>query len=243
MRPFLYPGLILPLLLFPALVEAQPSTLHVNGQGMVWVEPDRSRILLAVETEAPSAREASQDNARRMTAVMEAIRSTDVSGIEIETTGYQVTPVYTHGQAGMPSTVGSYRVRNQIVIRIPGVEQVGRVTDAGLDAGANRVASISFEVADPTPHRREALRLAVAEARAEAEVMAQALGMRLGPLQRVEGGADPVAPTPRAVSGVMLRTQEAMVETPVEASTLSFSARTSLIFAVYPLEADGGRED
>jgi uncharacterized protein len=236
------------LVLIPALfiaassLEAQPTTLHVNGQGMVLAEPDRSRITLAVETEAPSAVAASQENAERMTAVMGAIRALGLSGIEMETSGYQVTPVYAPAQPGTAATVAAYRVRNQIVIRSVGVEGVGRITDAGLAAGANRVQGISFEVSDPTPHRREALRLAVSEARAEAEVMARALGMRLGPLQRVEGGADPVFAPPRIQVSEMMR-MGAVADTPIEAGGLSFAARASLIFTAYPLDADGGEED
>jgi len=235
---------VLPILLMappPPALQAQPTTLHVSGQGMVWAEPDRTRIALAVETEASSALEASQENARRMTAVMDAIRALRLTGVEIETTGYQVTPIYAPSQPGSPATVAAHRVRNQIVVRLAGVDHVGRITDAGLNAGANRVQGISFEVADPTPHRREALRLAVSEARAEAEVMARALGMRLGPLQRVEGGADPVF-APRMQSNDMMRMAAGM-ETPVEAGALSFSARATLVFTAYPLDADGGEDD
>jgi uncharacterized protein YggE len=177
-----------------------------------------------------------------MQQVLDAIRGVGVTGVEIETTGYQVIPLYTVTQPGEPSAVASYRVRNQIVVRIPGVGNVGRMTDAALGAGANRVVDLAFEMSDPTPYRREALRRAVAEARAEAEVMAQASGMRLGPLQRMEGGADP-ATSPSGFRSEMVMRAMTPVETPVEPSTLQFSARASLIFAVYPLGADPDLED
>lgn len=222
---------------------AQPATLHVSGQAMVSAEPDRSRLVLAVETEAATAQEASQENAQRMRQVLDAVRAIGVRDMEIETTGYQVTPVYAVLQPGDRSTVTSYRVRNQIVVRIPGVETVGRITDAALGRGANRVVDLGFEISDPTPYRREALRRAVAEARAEAEVMAHALGMRLGPLQRVEGGADPSIQPPIGVRSDLLMRAMAPVETPVEPSTLQFTARVSLIFAVYPPEAADPLED
>ena len=238
-RAFAYgPALLLLLLASTGTsAAAQPATLHVSGQAMVSAEPDRSRLILAVETEANTAQEASQENAQRMRQVLDAVRAIGVSGMEIETTGYQVTPIYAILQPGDRSTVSSYRVRNQIVVRIPGVESVGRITDAALAQGANRVVDLGFELSDPTPHRREALRRAVAEARAEAEVMAQALGMRLGPLQRMEGGADPaLQPFIGVRSDLMMRAM-APAETPVEPSTLQFTARVSLIFAVYPPDA------
>ncbi|MFW6205938.1 MAG: SIMPL domain-containing protein, partial [Gemmatimonadota bacterium] len=55
------------------------------------------------------------------------------------------------------------------------------VVDAAVDAGANRVTGIEFELADPEAAYHEALRRAIDQARREAEVAAAALGESLGP--------------------------------------------------------------
>jgi uncharacterized protein YggE len=51
-----------------------------------------------------------------------------------------------------------------------------------LGAGANRIESVNFGVADVEQPRRQALAAAVAQARSLGEAMAEAAGGRLGPL-------------------------------------------------------------
>jgi uncharacterized protein len=77
---------------------------------------------------------------------------------------------------------------NQVMVRLDDMELVGRVVDAAVGAGANRVTGISFELSDPRTAYHEALRLAVARARAEAEVLADALGEPLGAVMQVSTG-------------------------------------------------------
>jgi uncharacterized protein YggE len=63
------------------------------------------------------------------------------------------------------------------------------VLDAALGSGANTLGGIAFRVADDTALRDEARRLAVADASAKAQVLAEAAGQRLGAISEiVEGG-------------------------------------------------------
>jgi uncharacterized protein YggE len=59
---------------------------------------------------------------------------------------------------------------------------VGRTIDAGLAGGATGVQGVFFEASTTPAARRDALALAAAEARQDAERLARALGGTLGPL-------------------------------------------------------------
>lgn len=216
-----------------APLTAQATTLEVRGSAFVEVAPDRARISFAVETEAVSAREAGEANARLMDAVVAAVRGTGVEGLRIETSGYQLEPRYRFVGDERRREIAGYTARNALQVIADDVESVGRLVDTALDAGANRVAGLAFEIRDPEPHRLEALRDAVGQARSEAETMADALGMRLGTPTRVEGGAERPSPGPILPMARM----EAMADaptTPVEAGLQRISASVSITYRLHP---------
>lgn len=170
------------LLLVPTVALAQqrseadePRKLTVVGTGTIEREPERAVVRLAVESEAPTAREASQANAELMEAVIEAIHDAGIPEDDVRTESYQLNPVYRRpptGQGGTPE-IGAYRAVNMVEVTVDDLDRLGRVIDAAIGAGANRVASLSFELRDHESARRAALEQAVANARAEAEAVAE----------------------------------------------------------------------
>jgi uncharacterized protein len=218
----------------PLPVEAQDTSLQVSGSAQVEASPDRARISFAVETEAETAGEAGRENAELMDRVANAIRESGVDGLRIETSGYQLQPRYRRVSDDRRQEIYGYTARNTLQVIVDDVDAVGGLVDRALDAGANRVAGLQFEIRDPEPYRLEALRLAVERARAEAEAMAGALGMRLGQPREVQGGAE--RPQPRAMMDMLrMETAEmASAPTPVEAGLQTVSASVSITYRLHP---------
>jgi uncharacterized protein YggE len=81
-----------------------------------------------------------------------------------------------------------YRVSSMVRVTIHDLEQLGPVLDGVIAAGASRTSGIQYGVASPRSGRDEALRLAVASAQRDAEVMAAAAGGRLGSLLELRTG-------------------------------------------------------
>lgn len=214
------PGLALLLLAGAAPLGAQmthpepPPFLQVSGTAEVSIPSDRAQVRFAVETEAPTAREASTENAERMERVMTALRGTGLEGLEIETSGYDLQPRYRRPDQTGTRTIDGYRALNHVEVTVDDVSGVGRLIDAAIGAGANRVAGLTFSARDTGPARQEAVRTAVLRAREEAEAMASALGARLGEPLEVQGGAQ--LPGPRPMPYRMEMAQAADMETPVE---------------------------
>jgi len=224
----------LALLALPLGLTAQETTLNVTGVGVVEVAPDRARLNLAVETEAEGAREAGEANARLMERVIAALRGVGGAELRVETAGYGLSPRYAPRTGGEAQQIAGYTARNTVIVTLDDLALVGRLVDAALGAGANRVAGLTFELRDGEPHRQEALRRAVARARGEAEVMAEALGLRLGLPISVQGGAD--FPQPRSAfrmdSGMALMAES--VVTPVEAGPQTVTATVSIQYRLHP---------
>ncbi len=200
-------------------------TINVSANATVRRAPDVAVIQLAVETIAPTAREATDRNTALMDAVLAAVRGRDVPPSAIRTQRLDLQPRYQDRRDADPEIVG-YRALNQVTVRLNDVAATGPVVDAAVRAGANRVTGIHFELSDPQSAYHEALRDAVAQARAEAEVLAAALGRTLGePLNVSTGGFNPPRPMFRAES---MAAMDQAGPPPVEPGEVEVQANVSI---------------
>ncbi|MFO7894883.1 MAG: SIMPL domain-containing protein [Longimicrobiales bacterium] len=202
-------------------------TLQVSAEASVMRSPDRATIHLAVETTAGTAQEATRGNARAMTRVADALEGLGIPSSSIRTESIALSPRYQRQNVEEPTIVG-YHAANRISVRVDDVDRVGPVVDAAIDAGANRVTGLQFQIADPEAAYHEALEEAVAKARREAEVLARAMDETLGPAIRVStAGAG--APTTRgATPELMMRADAA--STPVQAGELEVHASVQITY-------------
>jgi uncharacterized protein YggE len=206
------------------------GTLRVTGQAQVSVPADLVRLNFTVETEAESAGEATRNNAERMDAVVHALRGAGLSGLELETFGYDLQPEYETGRNVSNRIIAGYRVRNNLRVTLADVDATGAAMDLAIEAGANRISNLFFEASDTRAAELEALRMAVARAREEAEAMANAMGVQLGIALEVQGGA--AAPSPRPPGGFMMRAEAGVPTTPVEAGDQLVSATVTITYRI-----------
>jgi uncharacterized protein len=216
----------------PPAGETAPRVIHVTADAAVQRVPDRAVIHLAVETLAPTAREATTANAQAMDRVLAAVRNVGIPDARIRTTRIELHPRYDSSRrpdAGPPAIVG-YQATNQVIVQVDDLDRVGRVVDAAVTAGANRVTGIAFEIRDPDPAYHEALRLAVARARAEAQVLADALGESLGPALQVSTGSRPAPLMGREFARMEM--DMAAAAPPVQPGELDVRAMVSITYRI-----------
>lgn len=219
-----------------------PRTIHVNAVGEVKRAPDQAVIALAVETTATTAAEASNRNAETMSRVLEAVRRLGIDRENIQTRRLELNPQYERMMREPPRDpqmevappqeprIVGYIAVNQVVVTVDDIGMVGRVVDAGIGAGANRVNGISFQLRNPEEAHHEAIRLAIQKARREAQVVADALGESLGPaLNVVTSGY--YAPPPAPMMDVRMEATRA-APAPVEPGELDVQANVSITFRI-----------
>ncbi|MEX2608990.1 MAG: SIMPL domain-containing protein [Gemmatimonadota bacterium] len=226
------------LLLAPAAATAQqaeaPRTVSVNATATVERAPDEAVLNVAVVTEAETAGQAASANADRMAAVVATLRELGLENRDIRTTSYNLSPRYARTQPRegqtAPMIVG-YTATNNVSITVDSIPRVGPVIDAVVRDGANRVDGIFFRISEPEPLHMEAVRRAVARARAEAEVLASAAGERLGRVLTITTSGY-TAPPPRPMYNMdMVRMESAQAApTPIEGGEQSVSASVSMVF-------------
>ena len=206
----------------PAMAEAQsssappfiPGSLVSSGQGEAKVTPDRVSVLVNVQTRAATAASAASENAQRTRVVLDALGRLGLSKDQLSTEGFSAYPEMRYDKDGGNARVSGYVVTNSVRAESKRVEQAGAIIDAALVAGANMINSLSFYAASIEEPRRQAIGLAVASARADAEAMALAAGGRLGTLLELSTQG-PTAP-PRPMFDMAASRKVAMAEqTPI----------------------------
>ncbi|HJR08335.1 MAG TPA: SIMPL domain-containing protein [Pyrinomonadaceae bacterium] len=208
---------------------AGATRVVVSGDSLVQARPDTAMISVAVVTQAQSALAAQQENASRSEAMVRALKTAAGVGAEVETSGYSLQPQYNYRENQTP-TIKGYEARNTVTVTLGDLTKVGPVIDAATSAGANMIDNLAFTLRRDEPARDEALALATREALRKAQVMAQALGGRVGRILEVQE-ASAGRPVPiydvRAMRGGIAGQIEA--KTPVEIGTLDIRAQVQLV--------------
>jgi uncharacterized protein YggE len=206
-----------------------PGFIEVQGSASVDVAVDFARIAFAVETRAVTAADAAAENAELMDAVLRNVRAGGFRDLELETFGYALRPEYGLSDDRV-RTIEGYAALNHVAATIGDVEAVGTVIDRAIAVGANRIVSISFDTSDTEAARAEALAQAVRNARAQARVMAEALGYELGEVLEVRGGAERPFPLTMGSDAMLMRAEAA--STPIEAGDRTVTANVTVRFAL-----------
>jgi uncharacterized protein YggE len=175
-----------------ASLWAQPAGrnpfVRAVGNATVSVKPDLARVSFSVVTQAPTAQDASSQNATRVSNVLSQLQLLLGPNADIQTVGYSLSPNYTYPPGGgLPNLVG-YTASNTVRITTADLANTGKIIDTGIQAGANQVSGLQFGLKDEQPVRAQALRLATAQAKAHADAMAAGGGLHTGGFRSIEEG-------------------------------------------------------
>ncbi|MFP2927363.1 SIMPL domain-containing protein [Pyxidicoccus sp. 3LG] len=213
-------------------VDPLVRTIRVEGTGEVKAQPDEAFIDLAVETLAPTAKVAGEQNAKKMEKVIAALTSAGIARRDIQTRNYSVYPDYAppapHEQE--PKLRG-YRVSNTVSIHVTELSRVGSLLDQALAAGANRVDQVRFGLSREDAVQGEALRQAVARARKSAEVLAAALNVKLGAVLDVSTVTAPPQLYPARFAMAEVADARAAT-TPIQPEEQTVQAKVTLIYVI-----------
>lgn len=181
---------------------APGTEIQVSGEAQLTVNPDMATATLAVESQAPTAPEAQEDNARRTQNIVDALVASGIKKEAISTTNFRLYPVWEQQRQPSPSSTSApqppkiigYRVSHDLVIKVDDIDRLGEILDIAVNAGADRVSSIDFGIREAGRYRATLLQDAFRDAQAKAEALAAAAGLvLLGPSHINEGGFSPYA--------------------------------------------------
>ncbi len=204
-----------------------PRTLSVSGSGTVAATPDLVSITVGVTTTAPTARAALTTNNTKTAGVFDFLRAAGVGARDMQSTNISVSPQFRprRGNEPVQPEIIGYTVRNNVHITVRDLSGFGVVLDGVVEAGANQVQGISFDVAARDDLEMKATANAVRDAVAKARNIADAAGIELGDILSINTGG--VGPAPR-----QFLARAAAEGVPVVAGELTVRAQVSVVFAI-----------
>ncbi|GIX06161.1 MAG: SIMPL domain-containing protein [Candidatus Poribacteria bacterium] len=207
------------------VVGAEPEGLLVVGTGKVTVQPDIAIVSVGVQTFHADAQQAVAENNAKVSAILDALRALGIAPGDLRTERFSVTPQMQYPREGPPQLVG-FQVTNSVRATVRDVTQVGQVLQAAVDAGANLIHGIVFDVSNREELVAEARRLAIADARTQAEEIAEEADISLGEPIRIRetggGGPIPVFGLERAADAAV----------PVEPGTVDITVTVEILYEI-----------
>jgi uncharacterized protein YggE len=232
--PSILKAALLPLLLAtPVLAQdaAQPPrVIQVVGEGRSTAAPDMARVSLGVSQQAKTAGEAMGAMADGMDAVLGTLGTLGIAQVDIQTGQLMLEPAYNYNTPdGNPVMTGF--IATQIVdVNVRDIGLLGEVLDAVVEGGANRVNGVYFDVSDPQAVTDEARRDAVEDARARAELYADAAGLALGEIVSISESTVYTPPMPMYDARGGAEAQAASV--PVAPGQVSMMTNVTVTYAI-----------
>lgn len=213
--------------------ESLPGgTLVVTGTAGISLKADMATIEIGAMTRGKTMGEAHQQNAAIMEKVIAEMEKLGIAKEDVHTSQYNV---YFEQDNSISSSVqhvisGNYVVTNMLQITIRDIGKVSQAIDAAAAAGANNVYNLTFQSSASKEGYHQALREAVNDAKAKAEVLAQSAGYTLGSVLKIESN-DSMG-TPYGAGSLRAYDAAEAKATPILSGDVTVSAWVVLTFSL-----------
>ena len=211
---------------------AEGTKLSVSGTGVVSVLADQVSVTLGVTETNAEVKAAQEAVNAKINAIYDALIAAGVEKKDIGTDRISIYAEYSDSsilRSGGELT--GYTASNTITIQSKDLDQVGTYIDLAFEAGANTLNSIDFSSSDTEEAKREALKLAVENARDKANTIAEALNMQVSRVVQVtENGTYSYGSYASGAKFMNSRADSAETATILHAATLQVQAQIEIEF-------------
>lgn len=217
-------------LAFPMLSSASENerTLTVRGWATTDAAPDIAVITVAVESMAQNARDSAAANGRVSGNVVGSVRKVAGPADEVDTASYTIFPVYEF-EKDRRQVLKGFRTVHQIKVTTNKTTAAGEILDRAIEAGANRVVEVSFDIKDISGHCDGLIRSAAEKAASQAKAASNAFGTGLDGVKTIlpscnKESQGPVRPY--AVDAMKMAARE----TPIEPGAVRLRADVEAVY-------------
>jgi len=197
------------------------TTITVTGNGTVNATPDKASFDFGVQVNATTASEAINQANAQAQKIIDALKNAGVSDSDIQTSSVSLWPqTSSDGQ-----TITGYQASNSVSVTTS-IGNAGTLVDQATKAGANNVNGPSLSVGDQSSYYAQALKLAVDDAKSQAQAIADASGLNLGGILHIENNGS--TPGPIAYGATF---DKAVGSTPIEAGSQQIQATVTVTYS------------
>lgn len=215
-----------------SLQESPVATLTVTGQSQISRPPDLATVAVSVVTNDDNAARALSQNNRRYATIKTKLAALGIAESELTSTSISsyFNPRPSGPTANAPGQLFGFIVTRSAQINVRALTQTGAVVDAATAAGATQINGVTFGFVDRRAVERAAQAAAVADAYAQAQVVAAAAHVQIVRVLRI-GDEATRGPLP-APMALMSRAAEAAVPTTIRPSDVDVTGSVSITYVI-----------
>ena len=217
--------------LFSATIAAQ--IISVEGKGTVEIEPEYARMSASVSHTADTASNAQAMVDRVMSRLLTGVDELPVAENSIDAGQIRIQPRYRWNPRSETQEFEGYEATRVLGFKLTSLESLGDALQMLSAKGATAVDAPQYGSSQTSAARSRALALAFADAKADAETLAKAAGLALGPPDNISTGPQRT-PVFRTMNRAAPATMSAEMAPRYEPSQLSVSAAVSVDFSATP---------
>jgi len=232
----LLPALLLAAPLAPAQVPPEPPrTITVSGSGSVLGEPDKARVQLTVQKSNVEMSKARDEAVAVVERFLALTRKLGIDPKKVRTTSAFVNPEYRWEERTNRQVLIGYMVQRQLEVEVTDLDKLGALIEGAVDAGVNNVSPPMLDSSKRRDLNRQALAAAAKDARANAQAIADQLGVKLGGLRYLAAGD--ATPPPQPMPMMRMKAEMAMASDAAGPATytpgsLEFESQVNATFDV-----------
>jgi hypothetical protein len=193
--------------------------ITVLGTGSANVTPDRAGFAFGTVSQARTASAALAASTEAVTRVVAALQRAGVAKADIQTADVSLSARWDE----QGETIQGYTVSNTVTATVRKLGDAGAVIDAAVAAGANQMSGPNLLTSDQASAYRDALKAAIADARAKAQTLATASNVTTGRITAIAEASAAPPPMPLAARDSV---------TQIEPGTQKIEATVSVTFAL-----------
>jgi|AntRauTorcE11897_2_1112592.scaffolds.fasta_scaffold01091_14 uncharacterized protein YggE len=180
-------------------INPAPATISVSGEGEVLAVPDIGQFSFSVNATADDAATAQEESGTKINDILTYLTDQGIAEKDIKTQNYNLYPRYRYEERICPAgnafcppgerVADGFEVTQTVSVKIRETDTSGQVIAGVGERGATDISGLNFTVDDTDAIKAEARAVAIADAQAKAQVLAEQLGVKIVRLSNYsEGG-------------------------------------------------------
>ncbi len=148
-------------------------TISGAAQGKTVVSPEIANLYFSIISEGPIPEKLTAENAKKMNAAIEFVKSQGIEDKDIKTANYILSPRYEYDEDRRRTFISGYLLTQTVFLKIRDFTKIDKIIGGLPEKGVNDISSLSFDVENPDKYLNEARKEAFEKARAKGEAMAE----------------------------------------------------------------------